>query len=278
MTFGEFEVTPLIDGLLRLDGGAMFGTVPKPMWEKRTTPDARNRIPLATRPLLVRTGAEIILIDGGVGGKMSPKEVEIYGIDRQPGIEGALAAHGVAPGDVTTVICSHLHFDHIGGLTKLVDGVPVPTFPNAVHHVRRGEWEDATHPHERNRASYLPGDFRPLESAGLIAFHEDDFDVRPGISARRTGGHTMHHELIRIESGGRVGIFTADLMPTSAHVDLPWIMGYDLYPMDTLQYKKKFLPEAIAGEYVIFFEHDPAVAAGIIRLDGSRKRVEPIQS
>ena len=276
MTFGEFEVTPLIDGLLRLDGGAMFGTVPKPMWEKRTTPDARNRIPLATRPLLMRTGAEIILIDGGVGGKMSPKEVEIYGIDRQPGIEGALAAHGVAPGDVTTVICSHLHFDHIGGLTKLVDGVPVPTFPNAVHHVRRGEWEDATHPHERNRASYLPGDFRPLESAGLIAFHEDDFDVRPGISARRTGGHTMHHELIRIESGGRVGIFTADLMPTSAHVDLPWIMGYDLYPMDTLQYKKKFLPEAIAGEYVIFFEHDPAIAAGIIREQNGKLAIEHV--
>ena len=276
MTFGEFNVTPLVDGYFRLDGGAMFGTVPKPLWERRTTPDARNRIPLSARPILVRTGADIILVDGGLGGKMSAKEVDIYGIDRPTGVEGALAEHGVSPTDVTIVICSHLHFDHIGGLTKLVDGVSVPAFPNAVHHVRRGEWEDATHPHERNRASYLPGDFRPLESAGLIAFHDDDIDVRPGISLRRTGGHTMHHEIIRIESGGRVGVFTADLIPTSAHLDVPWIMGYDLYPMDTLHYKKRFVAEALRGEYVIFFEHDPAIAAGIIRDTNGRLSIQPV--
>lgn len=277
MTFGEFEITPLIDGFFRLDGGAMFGTVPKPLWEKRTTADPRNRIPLGARPLLVRTGKEIILIDAGLGAKMSAKEVDIYAIDRQPGLEGALAALGIKPTDVTTVIASHLHFDHVGGLTKLVDGAPAPVFPNAVHHVRRGEWDDATHPHERNRASYLPGDFRPLEAAGLIAFHDEDREIRPGISVRRTGGHTMHHELIRIESGGRVGIFTADLMPTSAHVDLPWIMGYDLYPMDTLQYKKRFVPEAVKGEYVIFFEHDPTIAAGIIRETNGRLSVEKLE-
>ena len=214
MTLGEFELISLEDSRLRLDGGAMFGTVPKPLWEKRNAGDERNRISLTTRPLLVRSGSDLILIDGGVGGKLSAKEVDIYAIDRHPGLEGALAARGVAPADITIVICTHLHFDHIGGLTKVVDGVAVPMFPNAVHHVRRGEWEDATHPHERNRASYMPADFRPLEAAGLIAFHDDDIDVKPGISTRRTGGHTMHHELVRIESAGRVAVFTADLMPT----------------------------------------------------------------
>ena len=276
MTLGEFEVTPLFDAFFRLDGGAMFGTVPKPLWEKRTAADARNRISLCSRPLLVRIGSEVILIDGGIGGKMSAKEVDIYAIDRQPGVEAALASHGIAPGDVTIVICSHLHFDHIGGLTRTVDGVVVPTFPNAVHYVRRGEWEDATHPHERNRASYIANDFRPLEAAGLIAFHDDDIEVRPGISTRRTGGHTMHHQIIRIESGGRVGIFTADLMPTTAHVDVPWIMGYDLYPVDTLQYKKRFIPEAVRGEYVIFFEHDPTTASGIIRELNGKLSIERV--
>jgi glyoxylase-like metal-dependent hydrolase (beta-lactamase superfamily II) len=145
-----------------------------------------------------------------------------------------------------------------------------------VRYVRRGEWEDATHPHERNRASYLPGDFRPLEAAGLIKFHDDDIEVRPGINVQRTGGHTMHHQIIRIESGGRVGIFTADLIPTSAHLDVPWIMGYDLYPMDTLHYKKRFVAEAVRGEYVIFFEHDPAMAAGIIRDTNGRLSIQPV--
>jgi glyoxylase-like metal-dependent hydrolase (beta-lactamase superfamily II) len=142
--------------------------------------------------------------------------------------------------------------------------------------VRRAEWDDATHPHERNRASYLPEHFVPLAEAGVVDFIEEDGEVLPGIRVERTGGHTMHHQLVRIESGGRTAVFTADLMPTTAHVDEPWIMGYDLYPMDTLMAKKRFVAEAIAGEYVIFFEHDPAVAAGIIRQDGRRLVVEPV--
>jgi glyoxylase-like metal-dependent hydrolase (beta-lactamase superfamily II) len=246
------------------------------LWERRAPADEKNRITMGLRPLLVRTPDHAVLIDAGIGDKMSAKDTAIYAIDRRPGLEAALAQAGVAPADVDIVIATHLHFDHVGGFTKMVDGALVPAFPNAKHYIRRAEWEDATHPHERNRASYLPENFVPLLDAGVVHFTDDDAEIVPGISVRRTGGHAMHHQLVRIESGGRTGVFTADLMPTTAHVDIPWIMGYDLYPMDTLLYKKQFVPEAIRGEYVIFFEHEPAIAAGIIRERDGRLTVEPV--
>jgi glyoxylase-like metal-dependent hydrolase (beta-lactamase superfamily II) len=142
--------------------------------------------------------------------------------------------------------------------------------------IRRGEWEDATHPHERNRASYLPENFVPLKDADVIRFMDGDGDVLPGIRAVRTGGHTKHHTIIYIESRGRAAVFAADLIPTTAHVDVPWIMAYDLYPMETLAYKRAFVREAIDREHLVFFEHDPAVAAGIIREKGGRPYVEPV--
>jgi glyoxylase-like metal-dependent hydrolase (beta-lactamase superfamily II) len=277
MRLGDFELISLSDGTFRLDGGAMFGVVPKPMWERRTAADARNRITLGLRPLLVRGRGHTILIDAGIGDKMGDKERDIYGIERTPALTGSLAAAGVTPPDVDIVIATHLHFDHIGCLTRLAGGGAVePVFTRARHYIRRAEWHDATHPHERNRASYLAHDFLPLADAGLVEWIDEDGEIAPGISVVRTPGHTAHHQMVRIESGGRVAVFPADLMPTTAHVDEPWIMAYDLYPMETLTTKKAFLREAIAGEYVIFFEHDPAVAAGIIRADGKRKLVEPI--
>jgi glyoxylase-like metal-dependent hydrolase (beta-lactamase superfamily II) len=277
MQWGDVTLIPLRDGEFRLDGGAMFGTVPKPLWERRAPADALNRISLALRPLLIRTPERNILIDAGIGGKMSAKAVEIYGIDRAHPIDAALAGVGLAPQDIDLVIASHLHFDHAGGFTAMVDGALAPAFPRAQYVIRRGEWEDATHPHARNRASYLADDFRPLEAAGVVTFVEEDGEVAPGVSVWRTGGHTMHHQIVRIESAGRVAVFAADLMPTAAHVEAPWIMGYDLYPVDTLRYKERFLREAIAGEYLVFFEHDPHLAAGILRPDGTRVRVEPVE-
>jgi len=276
MRFGEFELLPQTDGFFRLDGGAMFGVVPKPLWQKRTTPDDRNRITLGLRPLLVKTPAAMVLIDAGIGAKMSDKETEIYAIDRSHDLAASLAEAGVTPDDITVVIASHLHFDHAGGFTRVDGDRVVPAFPNATYYVRRGEWDDATHPHERNRASYFLENFVPLQDAGALRFTEGDGEVLPGISVWRTGGHTMHHQLIRIESEGRVGVFVADLIPTVAHLDEPWIMGYDLYPMDTLAYKKRFIRAAIEGEYVIFFEHDPSIPAGIIRERNGRKFVDPV--
>ena len=276
MQFGDLEIVPLSDGHFRLDGGAMFGVVPKPLWEKRAPADERNRIRLGLRPLLVR-GEKLLIIDGGIGGKMSAKEADIYGIDRPVTLEQSLAAAGHAPGDIQIALATHLHFDHIGGFTtRDAAGTLRPAFANASYVIRRGDWEDATHPHERNRASYLPDNFRPLEEAGQIRFHDDDVEVMAGVRVHRTGGHCMHHEVVFIESGGRTAVYMADMIPTRAHVDEPWIMGYDLYPMDTLAFKRAFIREAIEREYLILFEHDPDIAAGYIREKEGRKFVEPV--
>jgi glyoxylase-like metal-dependent hydrolase (beta-lactamase superfamily II) len=246
------------------------------MWEKRAKPDEVNRILMGVRPLLIQTGTRQVLVDAGIGDKMGPKDAVIYGLDRRTHLDHSLAAAGLGAADIDLVIASHLHFDHAGGFTVMDGGRLRPRFSRARYVIRRGEWEDATHPHERNRASYLGDNFLPLQEAGVVDFCESDGDIVPGISVWRTGGHTMHHHLIKIESAGRTGVFTADLLPTTAHIDTPWIMAYDLYPMDTLAYKKRFVREAIDREYVIFFEHDPAIAAGIIREKDGRKYVEPV--
>jgi glyoxylase-like metal-dependent hydrolase (beta-lactamase superfamily II) len=274
--FGEIDISVLSDGSFRLDAGAMFGVIPKALWSRRTEADDRNRIPMGIRPLLIRMGGLNVLIDAGAGDKLGAKETEIYALDRSRHLDHSLAEAGLTARDIDVVLATHLHFDHAGGFTTIVDGVAVPRFPRARYLIRRGEWEDATHPHERNRASYLAENYVPLLEAGVVDFIEEDGDVLPGISVWRTGGHTMHHQIVRIESAGRTAWFVADLIPTVAHVDLPWIMAYDLYPMDTLAYKRRFLAEAIAREYVIFFEHDPAITTGVVRVDAGRTRVDPV--
>jgi glyoxylase-like metal-dependent hydrolase (beta-lactamase superfamily II) len=274
VTFGDLELLPLTDGTFRLDGGAMFGVVPKPLWERRAPADERNRIRLGLRPLLVR-GERTLLIDAGIGGKMDDKNVDIYAIERTRNLDHALADAGVGRNEIEIVLASHLHFDHVGGFT-VRDGTGrlVPAFPRARYIARTDEWEDATHPHERNRASYLAENFVPLAEAGVLDLVAGDEPIMRGVRVVRTGGHTMHHQIVMIESGGRTAVFAADLMPTTAHVDVPWIMAYDLYPMDTLAFKRRFVREAIDREYLIFFEHDPEIAAGYIRESGGRTIVE----
>ncbi|HYT74610.1 MAG TPA: MBL fold metallo-hydrolase [Vicinamibacterales bacterium] len=298
MQLGDFELTPLLDRHFRLDGGAMFGVVPKPLWEKRAPPDDRNRISMGMRPLLVRarstlrepqgrpeqgrgatgSGREqpLMIIDAGAGEKMDAKLQDIYSFDRTEKLDDSLARAGVRAEDVEIVLASHLHFDHAGGFTKKdASGAVVPRFPNARYLVSRGEWEDATHPHERNRASYFAENYVPLADAGMVDFIAGDREIVPGVRVRRTDGHTRYHQIVYIESGGQTAVFTADLIPTTAHVDVPWIMAYDLYPMKTLEFKRAFVREAIDGEYLIFFEHDPTVAAGYIREKNGRPYVEP---
>lgn len=272
---GDLELISICDGFLRLDGGAMFGVVPKPLWSRQKYADDRNRVTLAMRPLIVR-GARTMLIDAGLGDKDGDRFCEIYGVDRSRNLDHTLAEAGLAAEDIDIVLASHLHFDHAGGFTyRDAAGRIRPKFPRAQYIVRRGEWEDATHPHERNRASYLADNYVPLAEAGVLQLVDDDRMIMPGVRVQRTGGHTMHHQMIVLESGGKTAAFAADLMPMTAHVPDAWIMGYDLYPVDTLSAKQQFVKEAIAKDMLVFFEHDPVVAAGYVRDQNGRRAIEP---
>jgi methylmalonyl-CoA epimerase len=276
LPLGNLQVTMLHDGPFKLDGGAMFGVVPRTLWERKAPPDDRNRIQLAMRPLLVEADWGRMLIDCGAGDKMSAKDQDIYGLDRSHALDAALAEAGLSVESVDLALATHLHFDHFGGATARVDGALAPRFPNARYIIRAAEWEDATHPHERNRASYLQDDFVPLKAAGVVDFYDGDREIRPGVRVVRTGGHTGQHQIVFVESAGKTAVFVADLIPTTAHLQDPWIMGYDLFPMETLAFKKRFIRDAIDREYLIVFEHDPHVAAGYIREKDGKRYVEKI--
>jgi glyoxylase-like metal-dependent hydrolase (beta-lactamase superfamily II) len=283
---GAFRCHALEAGIQKLDGGAMFGVVPKPLWEKRITPDARNRIPLAMRCLLVEHPDGLVLIDTGLGNKEDPKFMDIYGIENQgkPGptqLEDALAEAGYRPEDVQYVINTHLHFDHAGGNTYLEQFPDLPTsrppdvklsFPNAMYYVQAGDLEFARHANERTRASYLPHNYEPVAEAGKFKLLEGDGGVFPGISVRLIPGHVPFLQGVLLQSGPDTLFYLADLIPTRHHLPLPWIMGYDVEPLRTLESKRELIREALAGRWWLFFEHDPEVVMG--RLSGEEKRAE----
>jgi methylmalonyl-CoA epimerase len=274
-TVGELELVSVDDGFIGLDGGAMFGIVPKALWSKKEPPDERNRVTLAMRPLVVR-GARTMLIDAGLGDKENDKFNDIYGVKRQRNLDHTLAEAGLSAEDIDVVVASHLHFDHAGGFTvRGKDGRVRPRFPRAQYIVRRAEFEDATHPHARNRGSYFADNYTPLVDAGVLQMVDEDVTIMPGVKVRRTGGHTMHHQMITIESGGKTAAFPADLLPTAAHLGDAWIMGFDLHPVDTLAAKQRFLADAVARNTLVFFEHDRQVAAGYIREQNGVRVVEP---
>jgi methylmalonyl-CoA epimerase len=276
MRLGSLDLVSVHDGLFRLDGGAMFGVVPRPLWETQMMPDARNRILMGMRPLVIESEWGRMIIDCGVGDRTDARSRDIYGIDRTRHLDHAFAEIGLTADSIDVVLATHLHFDHIGGATKRVDGKLVPRFPKARYVIRAAEWEDATHPHERSRASYLQDDFLPLAEAGVVDFNAGDEAVRPGVRVVRTGGHCAQHQIVYVESDGKAAVFVADLIPTTAHIRDVWIMGYDLFPMETLAFKRRFIREAIDREYLIFFEHDPVVSAGYIREQGGRRYVEQV--
>jgi len=267
-------------GRVWLDGGAMFGVVPKPLWSRKTDADDRNRIPLATRCLLVEAGGRRMLVDTGVGTKEDEKFEDIYGVESGPPpgsdadsrLEASLAEMGVAREDVDLVLSTHLHFDHAGGNTVVAGEDEFrPAFPNATYLIRRGEWEFAHRDNERIQASYLQHNFDPLRRAGMVEFLEGDEEVLPGVRTVRTPGHTPHHQSVIFEAGDETLCYLADLVPTAAHVPLPWIMGYDVEPLVTLESKRKLLTRAAEERWTLIFEHDPEVAAGRAVPSGSSR-------
>ena len=276
---GSIRVHALEAGLQRLDGGAMFGVVPKPLWEKRIPGDERNRIPLAMRCLLIEAPDALVLVDTGAGNKESARFRDLYGIEN-PGsptrLEDAIRAAGFDPADVDVVLNTHLHFDHAGGNTTLgPDGQVVPSFPKARYVVNGKELEFAHRDNERIRASYVRENFVPLEQAGRWEMVEADARVTPGVRLLSTPGHTPHHQSVLVESDGQTLCFLADVCPTSAHLPLPWIMGYDLEPLVTLESKRSLWERAKREAWLLVFEHDPVVPWG--RLDPAADRPQLLE-
>ena len=273
-TLGRWPMHALQAGGQKLDGGAMFGVVPKPLWERRIPPDERNRIQLGMRCLLIEHEVGPILIDTGSGNKENEKFRDIYGIENSGRggrtlLEDALAEAGFSTDDIRLVISSHLHFDHAGGNTfRDEGGVVRPTFPRARYVIQRGEYEYATHTNERTAASYFPHNFEPVRAAGLIDFVDGEREIVPGVRAIPTPGHTPFHQGVLIESDGERAFYLADLVPTQAHLPLPWIMGYDVEPLVTLETKRRILARATAEEWLVVFEHDASTAWGYVQHDG----------
>jgi glyoxylase-like metal-dependent hydrolase (beta-lactamase superfamily II) len=266
---GSITIHGIEAGVQQLDGGAMFGVVPKPLWERRIPPDQANRIPLALRCLLVEAPDALVLIDTGIGNKEDAKFMDIYGVSNagEPSrLEDAIRHAGFEPADVDIVLNTHLHFDHAGGDTfRDGQGGVRPSFPGARYVVQRGELGFARSRNERIRASYIPHNFEPIEAAGLWSPVEGVAEVTRGVRVVPTPGHTPFHQSVTIESDGAVACFLADVCPTAAHVPLPWIMGYDLEPLVTLESKRSLWKQARAEEWLLIFQHDPRVPWG--RLD-----------
>jgi glyoxylase-like metal-dependent hydrolase (beta-lactamase superfamily II) len=277
MKFGDLEIFILNDGYFRLDGGAMFGVVPRPLWEKKCPPDARNRIRLAMNCVLVRTAGQWVLIETGAGDKLEPKLRDIYDLHGEPRLLEQLAAHGVQPADVDLVIDTHLHFDHCGWNTRIENGRAVPTFPNARYVVQRGELEHARQPNERDRASYFNDNYLPVQEAGQFWLVDGECELAPGISVVCVPGHNRDMQCVRLTSGGRTAFCFVDLVPTTAHVPFPWIMGYDLYPLTTLENKRKWIPQAAREGWLCIFTHDANVPAAYLREREGKYEVEPVK-
>lgn len=285
-TLGRWRVHAIQAGGQQLDGGAMFGVVPKPLWERRLRADARNRIPMGMRCLLVEHESELVLIDTGVGNKETAKFHDIYGIDNQApaghaldagdagdasrtALEAGVRAAGFSPDDVTLVINTHLHFDHAGGNTfRTPDGQVQPSFPRARYVVQRGEFEYASHTNERTSASYFPANWMPVHEAGQLELVDGARELIAGVSLRRTPGHVPHHQSVVLRSGGETACFLGDVVPTAHHLPLPWIMGYDVEPLVTLESKRTLLADALAGDWLLVFEHDAHHGFGRVAHDG----------
>jgi glyoxylase-like metal-dependent hydrolase (beta-lactamase superfamily II) len=261
-TLGDFELTVVSDGTYFLDGGGFFGVVPKSLWSKRVTADEHNRVDAGLNSLLVRTGKKNVLIETGIGNKLSEKMVRIY---TQPGkLLENLHAAGLGPEDIDIVINTHLHFDHCGWNTVRSGDKIVPTFPRAKYYAPQGEWQYARRPSERDAISFISENYDPLVDGGQMTLLSGGEEIVPGISVKTYPGHTAHMQAVIVESGGRTACYISDLIPTSAHIDITWGMAFDLYPLQTIENRKQYYAEAIPEKWLTVFTHDPRVPWGYV--------------
>lgn len=271
MKLGTFEVYPVLDGFFRLDGGAMFGVVPKVLWQKTNPPDNNNRILLALRCCLIKTDNELVLIDTGIGHKFQGKFEDIYQVKKDIYLEKSLSDIGYKPEDITIVINTHLHFDHCGGNTKINSaGEIVPTFPNARYFIQKDEWQAANNPDDRSKASYLKENFLPLQTYRQLNLIDGDCKIIDGIEVIKTSAHTFGHQVVIVTSENKKLIYWGDLIPTTSHLALPYLMSYDLFPLQTMEQKQKLLKHAVNENWVSFFEHDPEIAMAYLTEKDSR--------
>jgi glyoxylase-like metal-dependent hydrolase (beta-lactamase superfamily II) len=253
-TLGDFELTIVSDGAYFLDAGSMFGVVPKSLWGKKVQANERNLMVMGENSVLIRTGKKNVLVETGIGNKLGEKLKAIY----EPGekLLENLSAVGLAPEDIHVVINSHLHFDHCGWNTVYRDGKAVATFPNAKYYAQRGEWEHGRRQLERDRVSYISDNYDPLVDSGQMQLLNGDAEILPGISVRLYPGHTKYMQAIMIESGGKTACYISDLIPTTAHLDLTWVMSYDVYPLETIESRKRFYARAVPEKWLTIFTHD----------------------
>lgn len=274
---GDVVVTVLDGGTVRLDGGAMFGVVPKPLWERHRVPDDRNRIRLGMNLLLIEDGRSRWLVDTGAGDKEDAKFRDLYGLEPKTA-EEILAPAGLAPSDIDVVVNTHLHFDHAGGNTSRGSrGELEATFPNARFVVQAGELEFAQWDNERIRASYLDANYDPIDRDGRFDLVEGEKHLHPRIRVEPAPGHTPHLQVVIVEGGERTVCFLADLVPTATHVPYPWIMGYDLEPLETLASKKRLLPRAAREGWILVFEHDADLPVGVLEEKGGKLAARPFE-
>ncbi len=263
-TLGDFELTAISDGIYYLDGGAFFGVVPKTLWSKKNTADKDNRVPTGLNSVLVRTGDKNILIETEIGNKLPEKMARIYG---QPAkLLENLGTAGVAPDEIDIVINTHLHFDHCGWNTIRQGDKVVATFPKAKYYVQEGEWKHA-HGNQRDSVSYLHENYDPLVESGQMQLLRGDQKIVPGISVQVFPGHTRDMQAVTIQSGGQTACYISDLIPTSAHVELNWIMAFDLYPLETIESRKRYYSRAIPEKWLTMFTHDPEIPWAYLEKD-----------
>ena len=266
MKIANYELFPIETGRFALDGGAMFGVVPKPLWGKLNPPDDRNRIELAARALLIIGNGRKILVDNGNGPKFTEKQIDIYRLDNTHSeLHRSLAKHNLKASDITDVLLTHLHFDHAGGSTYRDGNEIKPAFPNAKYYVQKAHWQQSQNPTEKDRGSFMKDDYMPLMEHGVLEFVEGEFEIFPNISLVLTNGHTAAQQLPKISDGKTTLLYCCDLFPTTSHIPLPYIMAYDLRPLTTLEDKKKILRLATDEDWTLFFEHDPHTVAGKVK-------------